>query len=156
MSSNRKVPKSAHIELKSEWQTIMTDRQTNKQSRLLTCIRCQTPASLRKYREAKQKHDPQNIWQAGWIITGHGFGSLLECGEARSACLCPVSKPYYNCNAHIGLQPIQQALRLCAATCNPMQLAGMPLWMLLAAFALACAILRAPPCLPDRGSTLNI
>ena len=84
------------------------------------------------------------------MITGNGCGSLLKRGEARSACLCPVSKPDHNRGARIGFQPIQQALRLCAAAHDPVQLTWVPLWMLLAAFALACAILRAPPCLPDR------
>ena len=87
-------------------------------------------------------------------MIGNGPGSLLKGGETRSACLCPVSKPDHDCDPRIGFQPIQQALRLCAAAHDPVQLTGMPLWVLLAAFALACAILRASPCLPDRGWTL--
>ena len=106
-----------------------------------------------KHGLANECNVPQNTRQVGWQISAHGLNSLLKCRNACPAGLCPVSKPHHDCNALIGLQPIQQALRLCAATHDPMQLTGMPLWMLLDAFALAYAILGALPCLSGRRCT---
>ena len=128
---------------------------------LLTCIRCQMPGNLR-FSGDEYGCSRAEAWSTEYLpsrqtlcqITNSGCGSLFKCGEARFACLCPVSKPDHDCDARIGFQPIQQALRLCAAAHDPVQLTCVPLWMLLAAFALACAILRAPHCLPDRESIL--